>query len=56
MMVAVAGITSDANMLVHYARQHAQQHWVTFQDTIPVEQLVQKLCNLKQGYTQFGGN
>ena len=26
-----------------------------YNEDIPVEQLVQNLCNLKQGYTQYGG-
>eukprot|EP00762_Andalucia_godoyi_P000332 ANDGO_03147.mRNA.2 Proteasome subunit alpha type-4 len=52
---AVAGITSDANILVNHARQHAVRHRHTFQESIPVETLISQLCDLKQGYTQFGG-
>jgi 20S proteasome subunit alpha 3 len=33
----------------------AQSHLASYNEDIPVEQLVQKLCDLKQGYTQFGG-
>ncbi|KAG2154382.1 N-terminal nucleophile aminohydrolase [Suillus bovinus] len=51
----VAGITSDANSLVNYARTVAQQHLLQYNDDIPVELLAQRLCDLKQGYTQFGG-
>jgi len=51
----VAGITADANILINYARQAAQQYLFTYDEDIPVEQLVQKLCDLKQGYTQYGG-
>ncbi|KAG9290753.1 hypothetical protein G9A89_011716 [Geosiphon pyriformis] len=51
----VAGMTADANILINYARQAAQQYLFTFNEEIPVEQLVQKLCDLKQGYTQYGG-
>ncbi|CAG8544596.1 8698_t:CDS:2 [Funneliformis caledonium] len=51
----VAGITADANILIYYARQVAQQYLYTYDEDIPVEQLVQKLCDLKQGYTQYGG-
>ncbi|GMP46676.1 hypothetical protein CsSME_00014733 [Camellia sinensis var. sinensis] len=41
---AVAGIMSDANILINTARE-----------PMPVKQLVQSLCDTKQGYTQFGG-
>ncbi|KAK9767903.1 Proteasome subunit alpha type-3 [Basidiobolus ranarum] len=51
----VAGITSDANILINYLRQRAQQYLFTYGEEIPTEQLVQKLCDLKQGYTQYGG-
>lgn len=54
-MVGVAGLTADANSLVNYARTAAQQHLFTFNEDIPVEQLAQRVCNLKQGYTQYGG-
>ena len=54
--VAVAGITSDANILIDYSRNNAQQYLYTYQEPIPVEYLVQQLCDLKQGYTQYGGN
>lgn len=53
--VAVAGISSDANILVNYARVVAQRHLFTYGEPIPVEQLVQAVCDQKQGYTQFGG-
>lgn len=63
---AVAGITADANILVNYARNAAQQFTYQFQEPTPVEGvlrlptthtsgLIQTLCDLKQGYTQFGG-
>jgi 20S proteasome subunit alpha 3 len=52
----VAGLTADANSLVNYARTAAQQHLLTYNEDIPVELLAQRLCDMKQGYTQFGGN
>lgn len=55
MLVAVAGITSDANILVHTARMAVQRHLLAFNNDMPVEQLVQRICNIKQGYTQMGG-
>jgi 20S proteasome subunit alpha 3 len=53
--VAAAGWTSDANILINYARVSAQRHTYTFNEPVPVEQLIQNICDLKQGYTQFGG-
>jgi 20S proteasome subunit alpha 3 len=53
--VAVAGLTADANILINKARLTAQQYTFTYQETMPVEQLVRRLCDVKQGYTQFGG-
>ena len=53
--VAVAGITSDANILLNYARQSAHRHYYTYQEPMPGEDLCQLLCDLKQGYTQYGG-
>jgi len=52
---AVAGITADANILINYARLAAQRYTYTYQEPIPIEQLLQIVCDLKQGYTQFGG-
>jgi 20S proteasome subunit alpha 3 len=52
---AVAGITADANILVNYARQAAQRYTFTYQEPDPVEDLVRTVCDLKQGYTQYGG-
>jgi hypothetical protein len=54
-LAGLAGITSDANSLVNFARNSAQRHLFTYDDDIPVEMLVQRLCDMKQGYTQFGG-
>ncbi|KAF9507528.1 hypothetical protein BS47DRAFT_1373862 [Hydnum rufescens UP504] len=48
----VAGLTADANSLINYA---AQRHLFSFNEDIPVEQLAEQLCDLKQGYTQYGG-
>ncbi|KAG0149886.1 hypothetical protein CROQUDRAFT_653192 [Cronartium quercuum f. sp. fusiforme G11] len=51
----VAGYTADANSLVNYSRNVAQSHLVSFDQDMPVEQMVKRVCDLKQGYTQFGG-
>jgi len=55
MICAVAGMTADANILINYARQAAQKYLLTYNADIPCEQLVRRLCDLKQGYTQHGG-
>jgi len=53
---AVAGITADANILLNYSRLVAQRYLFAYQEPIPVEQLVQQLCDTKQSYTQYGGS
>ncbi|OQV17147.1 Proteasome subunit alpha type-4 [Hypsibius exemplaris] len=52
---SVAGITSDANVLIGNLRLSAQRYALDYGEPIPLEQLVSKLCDVKQGYTQFGG-
>lgn len=52
---AVAGITSDANILINNARLYAQQYLYTYSEPVPMEHLIKTLCNSKQAYTQYGG-
>lgn len=54
-MCAVAGITSDANILINQARLSSQRYSFSYQEPVPVEYLVQLICDTKQTYTQFGG-
>jgi 20S proteasome subunit alpha 3 len=54
-VVAVAGITADANILINKLRLSAQRYMFQYQEPVPVEQLVSEMCDVKQGYTQFGG-
>ncbi len=54
-VASVAGFTSDASILVNSARVHAQQYLARYNEPIPVEVLVHRLCDIKQGYTQYGG-
>lgn len=51
----VAGITADANILINRLRFWAADYKYSYGEHIPVEQLVQMLCNEKQRYTQVGG-
>jgi len=53
--LAAAGITADAIILLNYARQAAQQYFYLYQEPMPLEQLLQVVCDLKHGYTQSGG-
>mmetsp|Transcript_44660 Transcript_44660/g.128159 ORF Transcript_44660/g.128159 Transcript_44660/m.128159 type:complete len:252 (-) Transcript_44660:123-878(-) len=55
MFCAVAGITSDANVLINKLRVSAARHAYTYGESMPVEQLTTSICDVKQGYTQFGG-
>jgi len=53
--VAVAGITADANIIINYARLEAQRYFYIYGEPIPLEHLLQIVCDLKQSYTQWGG-
>jgi hypothetical protein len=46
---------ADANILIDHCRVAAQQYFLTYQEPMPCEQLVRLLCDVKQGYTQRGG-
>ncbi|KAL3935238.1 MAG: hypothetical protein SGBAC_009201 [Bacillariaceae sp.] len=51
----VAGLTADANILIDQARLRAGRYQYQYQEPIPLEQLVEHVCNYKQFYTQRGG-
>ncbi|KAK6459933.1 nucleophile aminohydrolase [Scheffersomyces coipomensis] len=55
MICAVAGMTADASILVNNARVNAQQYLKTYNEEIPCEILIKRVCDIKQGYTQHGG-
>ncbi|XWS24686.1 hypothetical protein CRYUN_Cryun27aG0004800 [Craigia yunnanensis] len=44
---AVAGIMSDANILINTGMVQAQRYTYAYQEPMPVEQLVQSLCDTK---------
>eukprot|EP01067_Filipodium_phascolosomae_P008150 Filipodium_phascolosomae@DN685_c0_g1_i2.p1 len=54
-IAAVAGFTSDANILINGVRLGAQRYLYVYGEPQPVEQLVIGLCDRKQEYTQLGG-
>lgn len=56
MVCSVAGITADANVLVAELRSISERYRMQYGDSIPCEQLVSWLCDVKQAYTQYGGN
>jgi len=55
MVCSVAGITSDANVLTNELRLIGQRYLFQYGESIPCEQLVSWLCDVKQAYTQYGG-
>ncbi|MEA3559411.1 MAG: archaeal proteasome endopeptidase complex subunit alpha [Candidatus Thermoplasmatota archaeon] len=52
---ATSGLVADARVLVDRARIEAQINKITYQERIPVDVLVKKICDFKQNYTQYGG-
>lgn len=51
----VAGFSSDARLLVEYARNEAQVNRLLYDEPIDVEFLVRRLSNTVQSYTQHAG-
>lgn len=52
---ATSGLVADARSLVDRARVDAQMNRITYEEQISVSDLVKKICDFKQSYTQFGG-
>ena len=55
LICAVAGLTSDANILLSHARDIALHYTYEFEEAQPVEGLIKQVCNKKQFMTQYGG-
>lgn len=55
MMSSVAGILSDARVLIERAQVLAQQHRVTYDSPIEPELIIKDISNLKQQFSQYGG-
>jgi len=55
MIASVAGIVSDARVLIERAQILAQQNRVTYDSPIEPELIIKDLSNLKQQFTQYGG-
>lgn len=52
---ATSGLVADARVLVDRARVESQINKITYNERIPVDVLVKKICDFKQNYTQYGG-
>jgi proteasome alpha subunit len=54
-IASVAGIVSDARVLIERAQVLAQQNRVTYDSPIEPELIIKDIANLKQQFTQYGG-
>lgn len=54
-IASVAGIVSDARVLIERAQLVAQQHRVTYDSEIEPELIIKEVANIKQQFTQYGG-
>jgi proteasome alpha subunit len=52
---ATSGLVADARILVDQARVIAQVNKITYDEDMGVEELVKRICDYKQNYTQYGG-
>lgn len=50
-----SGLTSDARVLVKRMRVHAQQHKLTYGESIDIEGVVKYICDMEQMHTLYGG-
>lgn len=54
-IASVAGIMSDARVLIEKAQVLAQQHRVTYDSPVEPELIVKEISNIKQQFSQYGG-
>jgi len=54
-IASVAGIVSDARVLIERAQLISQQHRVTYDSEIEPELVIKEIANIKQQFTQYGG-
>ena len=55
LVTSVAGIVSDARVLVEKAQVLAQQNKMTYDSPIEPELLIKEISNIKQQFSQYGG-
>jgi proteasome alpha subunit len=54
-IASVAGIVSDARVLIEKSQVLAQQHRITYDSDIEPELIIKDISNTKQQFTQYGG-
>ncbi len=54
-IASVAGIVSDARVLIEKTQLLSQQHRITYDSPIEPELVVKEISNIKQQFTQYGG-
>ena len=54
-VASIAGILSDARILIERAQLLSQQHRITYDSEIDVESVIKDIANIKQQFTQYGG-
>ncbi len=54
-ITSVAGIMSDARVLIEKAQVLAQQHRITYDSAVEPELIIKDISNLKQKFSQYGG-
>ena len=52
---SVAGIVSDARVLIEKSQLVSQQHRITYDGPIEPELIIKEISNIKQQFTQYGG-
>jgi proteasome alpha subunit len=55
-IASVAGIASDARVLIEKAQIIAQQNRITYDSQIEPELIIKEISNIKQQFSQYGGS
>jgi len=54
-IASIAGIVSDARILIEKSQLFAQQNKVTYDSPVEPELIIKEIANTKQQFTQYGG-
>ena len=54
-ITSIAGIISDARVLIERSQVLSQQHRITYDSPIEPELIIKEISNIKQQFTQYGG-